>query len=277
VIAVTGGEGRLGSELVKRGCIPISCDISNEEEVSQEIDRVAKLGVDTIINCAAYTRVDDAETVGYEDTILANLRGPGFLRRNWYGKLIHISTGFVFDGTKESMMYDEEDIPNPLSHYAMTKMAGEAAAQMRQPTLIVRTLDLFGGSAKPDFVTGVLNQLERGEHVNRPDLLYGNPTYVPALADALLSVAKTQLRGILNMAGKTVISRYEFAKLIAEIFGYDKNLVSTNSISGAAKRPLHAGLDVSRAVMAGLDLPSAEEGLLRFKESWDAQHGEPKT
>jgi dTDP-4-dehydrorhamnose reductase len=79
------------------------------------------------------------------------------------------------------------------------------------------------------------------------------------------------------MAGKTVISRYEFAKLIAEIFGYDKNLVSTNSISGAAKRPLHAGLDVSRAVMAGLDLPSAEEGLLRFKESWDAQHGEPKT
>lgn len=274
-IAVTGAEGRLGSELIRRGCIPLDCDITDEESVKAQLDMVMR-DADTIINCAAYTKVDEAEGGGYEEAIAVNIHGVGNLRRNWLGHFVHISTGFVFDGTKDSGLYDEEDSPNPLGHYAYTKLAGEAAAQMRTPSLIIRTLNLFGSLDKSDFVTEVLDQLEKGEVIKRPDNLFGNPTYVPALADAILSILKsTQLRGIINLAGTSFISRYEFSKLIARVFGYDENLVQPSEILGAAKRPLRAGLDVSRASMINVPLISADVGLLRFKESLDAQREVP--
>lgn len=258
-IGVTGPRGRLGSALVAQGVLPIEGDIRNKGEMSR-----ACKGFDAIINAAAYTDVDGAESEDEEvreEVVTANVRGPGMLRIAFEGLLIHISTGFVFDGMVGP--YDEQGVPNPLNFYAMSKLGGEAASMVRGPTLIVRTLDLYGPRL-PDFVWRTRNSLKSGRPVELPTNYFGNPTYVDHLAEALrwLCLKPPEKFSILNVCGDTVMSRFAWGRMIAEAFGYDPALVvPVEKIWGLATRPLRGGLLVDLAQRIGVPIYSPKEGL----------------
>ena len=120
---------------------------------------IKKTAPDVIVNCAAWTDVDGAEDGRrYRKVMDINLRGPANIRQAFDGLLIHISTGFVFDGTNGPNT--EDQLAAPVNTYGWSKFGGEQAAMMRQPTIVVRVLDLFGPGPKTDFVRQIRDLLE---------------------------------------------------------------------------------------------------------------------
>jgi dTDP-4-dehydrorhamnose reductase len=248
------------------GAHPLDCDISESHEVEEALDAARPL---VVINCAAYTAVDDAESpVNHERAMRANMTGPGILRSMFDGYLIHMSTGFVFDGSKGP--YSEEDEPSPVNFYGMTKLGGEAALSIRPryPSVIVRVLDLFGPGPSPDFVSAVRGVLESGGSKALPANLFGTPTYIPHLAEALVAIIERGHTGTLHIGGTANLSRYKWGRMIAEHFGFDPEQIKhTERITGLAPRPLNATLDVSKARSLGLPLYDPKEGLEALAES----------
>jgi dTDP-4-dehydrorhamnose reductase len=257
-IAVTGAKGRLGSCLVQSGCVPFDCDIADEKAVRETIEALAPR---VLINCAAYTAVDDAEDeANHEKALRANTRGPFVLRRNFSGYMVHISSGYVFDG--KAGPYLEDDEPSPVCYYGWTKLGGEAAIEVGAPNLIVRVLDLFGNGPKSDFVRQVRDHLEMGQAMPLPTSLLGTPTYVPHLVEGLLASVNEGLEGVLHLAGDETMSRYAWGRKIAETCGFDATLVEpTDQVKGKAKRPLRGGLMTEKARSLGLPVYSPLDGL----------------
>jgi dTDP-4-dehydrorhamnose reductase len=265
VIGVTGPYGRLGSELVRRGCLPLDCNITSVESIRATLEAAP---VPVIINAAAYTDVDGCEEPENQAKAVAvNTRGPGLLRQQFSGFLIHISTGYVFDGTDGP--YAENAAPNPISFYGMSKLGGEAAVQIGAPTLIVRVLDLFGHGPKSDFVRQIRDHLTLKQPIELPANLYGSPTYIPHLAAALMHLAQTGPNTpILHVAGDAVLSRFRWAQMIAAEFGLDAELVLPTDITkGKAERPMRGGLIVDSAKAMGVPIRSAIEGLRLIREA----------
>ena len=264
-IGVTGFRGRLGSWLIKQGCIPIDCEIAKSSSIQKALEECEP---DVLINCAAYTKVDEAEDEENLDKLIeTNLWGPARLRQNFRGLLIQISTGHVFDGENPLKYYEDDEPPNPVNRYGMSKLGGEAAAQMRQPTLVVRVNDLYGTGPRSDFVRYTRDILEMGQETQFSTRLYGTPTYIPHLSEALLEAANRGLTGTLHIVSDTkLLNRYQWAKMIAAEFGLDPELIKpTSKVGGKAPRPLRAGLSVEKAKQLGLPLYSPLEGLAALK------------
>ncbi len=296
-IGVTGRKGRLGSWLVaEEGCVPIKCDVRSEKSVREAIEETTP---DVIINCAAWTDVDGAEDGRrYSKVMDINLRGPANIRKSFDGLLIHISTGFVFDGTNGPNT--EDQLPGPVNTYGWSKFGGEQAALMRQPTVVVRVLDLFGPGPKTDFVRQIRDLLELDAEKELPDNLYGTPTYIPHLSEALLDITRRwsgygipiDLEGgskllseaipdakpdLLHITGDTTLSRFEWGQVIAEHFGHDPNLITpTSKIKGVAPRPLRGGLNTDKAKRLGIPIYSPAEGLVTLSE-WESSRGESES
>lgn len=267
-IAVTGAGGRLGSELVSRhGCIPIEHNITDFDGLKAELERIAP---DAVINAGAYTDVDGAEA-DKETAIKTNVTGAGNVRIAFTGYLIHLSTAYVFDGSSKRP-YKEDDETSPIGSYAWSKWGGEAAilGVMRdKPTLIVRTVNLYGGaSEKDDFVKRILKQLRytppgpHDWHFHVPDYLYSTPTYVPHLAEALIKLCELRTQGLLHVAGRTPVSRFTWAELIANEWCLSKApLARDEGPEPLDIRPRWASLDTSKAKGLGIRIYTIEDGL----------------
>ena len=144
-VAVIGAKGQLGSDLVAQlgsRAIPLdhkAIEISDAASVAAVLDRERPTSV---INCAAYNFVDKAETER-ESAMLVNRRGPGILAdycREHDMKLLHIGTDYVFDGNAGRRPWTEEDVPSPMSTYALSKFAGEQLVRKHCPRhFVVRT------------------------------------------------------------------------------------------------------------------------------------------
>lgn len=275
IIGVTGFRGRLGSWLVKKGCIPIDCDITDVKSIQKGIEETKP---DVIINCAAYTKVDEAEKDSgtFKEALKVNLWGPARLRQEFDGLFIQISTGHIFNGNKGP--YSEEGKPNPVNVYGWSKYAGEVSAKMRSPTLILRVYDLYGVGPKTDFVRNTRDIIELGKTESFSTELYGTPTFIPHLSEAILEVANRGLTGTLHLASDTqMINRYQWAKMIVEEFGLEVELVqSTSAIFGEAPRPLRAGLAVEKARQLGLPLYTPSEGLAALNY-WEQMRAEAES
>lgn len=269
-IWVTGGRGRLGSELVRLGCEPLNVDISDEQKVRTAVSPLSSKS--TIINCAAFTDVDAAES-NFKKAFNTNTLGVEYLRRHFQGRMIHISTDYVFSGKKGP--YNEKSrVDEPVNAYGRTKWGGELVflnpVTQHEGDVLVRTTGLYGGE-KPDFAKAVVETLLNRMPMYAVDYVYGNQTHVSHLAYALLAlVDMTNPPPIIHLASQGTVSRYEFARMIADAFGWDKSQIyPTKSVVGwVAKRPtLRAGLDVSLARKLGLPIYYIREGLELFRNS----------
>lgn len=272
-IAVTGPQGRLASWLISHyKCVPLHCDITDYDATRIEVQRI---GPDAIIHAAAYTDVDKAEEEK-EEALLANVRGTGNIRMSFSGYMIYLSTSYVFNGSQPSP-YLEGDEPSPIGQYGWSKYGGEAMmeAEGLDHGLIVRTVSLYGHGPRPDFVSTVLKQLEGGGTLDLPTNLVSNPTYIPHLAMALIECTKQKVTGILNLAGKTVVSRYDWGLAIAKMSKFKSSKIKANEyLEELTQRPGNASFDLTRAQNLGLSLFSLNSGLRELRK-WRTQLNPP--
>ena len=255
VIGVTGYNGRLGSELVRRGCVPLRADVTDFGELEEALLAVSP---DVIVHCAAMTDVDACE---HAPTLAArvNTGGTYLLGQVFRGPIVYISTDYIFgqDGP-----YSERDMPSPINIYGWSKLGGELILKARgnPDDLIVRTTILYDHRSS-NFVTKVLVILKLGRQVSVPKRLRGSPTYIPHLAKAIMVAIEKGINGVVNIVGVDVLSRYVFARLIARLWGLDPNLITPGKVNGRASRPLRAGLKVDRAIDLGLPIYTVGQGL----------------
>ncbi|GFG86093.1 dTDP-4-dehydrorhamnose reductase [Mycolicibacter algericus] len=270
-IVITGARGQVGRFLTGRAAeagrdvLALSsaqCDITDPGAV----DAVDLRAGDLLVNCAAYTAVDAAETDS-ERAHAVNAAGPGHLAAACAragARLIHISTDYVFDGDfggAPPRPYEPGDPTRPLSVYGDTKLAGEKAVLAGSPdALVVRTAWVYTGAAGgSDFVAVMRARAQADETVEVVDDQVGSPTYVGDLADALLRLAEAwPAARLLHAANAGAASRYEQARAVFTALGADADRVrpvSSTANPRPAARPAYSalsGVDSGRAGLAPL-------------------------
>jgi dTDP-4-dehydrorhamnose reductase len=266
MFAIIGSNGQLGWELVRRGesrgmqILALDYPEIDIGDVASIDSRIESRKIDFIINAAAYTAVDRAESEP-EAAFTVNRDGPAHLadrcrKRNI--PLIHVSTDYVFDGTKTGA-YLERDPVAPLGVYGESKAAGEAEVRNRLPEhVILRTAWLCGAHGH-NFVKTLLKLGRERETLKVVSDQFGCPTFAADLAEAILVMAKqAEIRklvpwGTYHYCGRGETTWHGFAEAIFEIAGqYEKfalkNLlpISTAEYPTPVKRPANSVLDCTR-------------------------------
>jgi len=223
-------------------------DITKTEDT---IKKITLISPDVVLLTAAMTNVDENET--YKDLATKiNTEGPKNVLKaceKTDSQLILMSTDFVFDGISKEGNYNEEDIPNPLSHYGRTKYEAELALINSEiKYLICRTAVLYGwDNEKLNFITWILKKLQHNEKISITTTQINNPTFVRNLAQILLKLIEKNARGIYHTAGNEALNRYEMALKCAEVFKLNKDLITPiENFNQKAVRPKNAGLDISK-------------------------------
>lgn len=273
-ILVTGCNGQLGSCLRREFENDPSIegvytdydtlDITNREAVARFL---SDYKFDVIVNCAAYTAVDKAET----DEILASALNTGAVGNLGEAavrtgtKVIHISTDYVFSG-QGCRPYEENDEPYPQGIYGRTKLEGEALlTSFCQNAVIIRTAWLYSEFGN-NFVKTMLRLAESHDSVKVVADQIGTPTYAGDLAKAIHAVIKadTWRPGIYHFTDEGVASWYDFAKAIFELAGKKTYVepVPTSGYPTAAKRPLYSVLSKTKIKKTfGLTIPYWRDSL----------------
>ncbi len=227
---------------------------------------VAEHAPDVIVNCAAYTKVDLAESEeGAANAINGSAVELIASAANEAGALlVQVSTDFVFDGAKRAP-YEIDDATNPLSAYGRSKLLGEVATRHAEKHLIVRTSWLFGVHG-PNFVEAIRNQIRKGvESMRVVDDQRGRPTYTPHLARAIVRLASQQAQGVVHYADADECSWYDFACAIAEGSGVAVKPVSSDEFPRPAKRPAYSVLSTAEYErLTGVTPDSWREGLREY-------------
>jgi len=273
---ITGAGGMAGTDvrdaLLSRGEDVVALargdlDITDSRCVQE---RISEHRPTVIVNCAAYTKVDLAETEesaanainGSSVELLANAANEvGAL-------LVQISTDFVFDGHKPEP-YEVTDTTGPLSAYGRSKLLGEIAAGHAAKRLIVRTSWLFGVHGE-NFVEKIRRQLAANkEELTVVDDQRGRPTYTPHLADAIIRLAVQDAREMVHYADATDCTWFDFAKAIVDELkpGVRVKPVSSSTFQSAATRPAYSVLSTERYErITGVKPESWREGLREYLE-----------
>ncbi len=226
-------------------------DVTNSSSVNAAVEAHAP---SVILNCAAYTKVDQAEV---EESVANAVNGSAVellaAAANRAGALlVHISSDFVFDGSN-GVPYEVTDATGPLSAYGRSKLLGEFGAAQAEKHQIVRTSWLFGVHG-PNFVEAIRNQIRKGTNPLRVVAdQRGRPTYTPHLAEAIIRLARlaqdsSVARGIVHYADAGECSWFDFARAIAEESGSDVTIqpVTTEEFPRPAKRPGYSVLSTER-------------------------------
>jgi len=283
-ILVTGAGGQLGSELqVLAGDVPdhrffftdvTELDITDRTAVESF---VREHGIGLLVNCAAFTAVDKAETAG-DIVDLLNHRAPECLAAVMHaagGTMVHISTDYVFDGTAH-VPYAEDAAPCPASAYGCTKRAGEEAVLRACPgAVVVRTAWLYSTFGNNFVKTMLRLGRERNELGVVADQI-GTPTYARDLARVLLAMIREGLQpGIYHFTDEGVCSWYDFAREVHCLAGITTCRVRplrTEEYPTAAVRPHYSVLDKAKVKRVyGLEIPWWQDSLKECVEALMAQ------
>jgi len=283
---VTGASGLLGNKIVEHAkndykLVPIykttplhsnslKLDITDAVEVSNLFSRFKPT---VVIHTASETNVDKCETekVHAWKVNVEGARNIADACQKVNAKLVAISTDYVFDGEKG--LYTEEDTPNPINYYGVTKLEGEKQViNYCKNYAILRTSVLYGWHPwKQNFATWVINKLRQQQEINIVEDHYNTPTLADNLAEMALEVAEKDLQGLYHASGNERISRYEFAKKIAETFGLNSDLIKPVKMSQmaawTAKRPRDSSLDTGKIRKQLKTKPlNITEGLNKMRE-----------
>jgi dTDP-4-dehydrorhamnose reductase len=276
-ILVTGANGQLASEIksISNQFPSYQFLFATKEDLSVERKESVMLffekqQIDYCINCAAYTAVDKAESEK-EKAFLINADAVGHLAAICFAhqtKLIHISTDYVYDGSKVIALKEDNAVA-PLNVYGWSKLKGEELALNKNPgTLILRTSWVYSSYGN-NFVKTMLRLFSERNEINVVADQYGSPTYAADLAEVImLFVSRMEegelYRGIFNYCNSGVTTWYEFASAIKNIVNSNCliNPIPTSSYTTAAKRPQYSALDTEKIKKIMLiNIPSWEDSL----------------
>ena len=279
-ILITGCNGQLGSEIrLLENNYPQytffntdkdELDITNQLAVNDFINRHE---IDGVVNCAAYTAVDKAETNQKLCTAL-NTEAPAYLaaaidkREGW---IVQVSTDYVFNG-KKFTPYVETDTPCPDSVYGSTKLAGEfGVGKFCKRAMIIRTAWLYSTFGN-NFVKTMLRLGSEREEIGVVFDQIGTPTYAHDLAVTILTAVENGVKpGVYHYSNEGVCSWYDFTKAIHRIAGITNCHVKplhTAEYPTAAKRPAYSVLDKTKIKETyGMEIPYWEDSLAKCIKS----------
>lgn len=285
-ILITGANGQLGNEIriLAKECDAnfIFTDVVAPDGVETKIlditdlDAIRRIvtehNVDCIVNCAAYTNVDKAES---DDALceLLNADAPRNLAiamNETGGLLVHVSTDYVFGGDPYNTPCDEEQKGTPTGVYGRTKLLGEKyIKESGCKYVIIRTAWLYSEFGK-NFVKTMLNLTSTKPQIKVVFDQTGTPTYALDLAKAILTVVSAwengdKVEGIYHFSNEGVCSWYDFTKMIAEYSGHttcDIQPCHSNEFPSPVKRPAYSVLDKTKIKKKfGMEIPYWTESL----------------
>ena len=281
-ILIVGGRGQLGQALHAYYAQNVGHRISNWARPAYDIAaptiamQVAALAPDLVINCAAWTNVDAAES-NPDAAFAANALGPKYLAegcRRCEATLVHVSSNEVFGGLP-GCTYREYDLPAPRSVYARSKLAGELAVQQTHDRVyIMRTAWLFGpgGANFPSKITQVADKFGQLRVVA---VEVGNPTYTPDVAAAIATLVGQARYGTYHLVNEGQASRFEFAQAVLAANGRGHvplTPISHSEWARPADSPLHAVLINQAAAALGVVLRPWQAALAAYIEAEANSH-----
>jgi dTDP-4-dehydrorhamnose reductase len=263
-IALIGADGQLGTELGKalddqevHSFYYPEFDVTDTANTSHTIQ---SLSPDVIINTAAYHRVDECEDNPEESFAVNTLavRNLAFLCRDIDAAFVHFSTDYVFDGRKQTP-YVEDDCPNPLNLYAVSKLAGEYFVQnIPRKYFLIRTCGLFGEAGcrgkGTNFVDTMISREGHGESIRVVNDQWVTPTSAYELAQKICELLQTSHWGLYHMTNEGECTWYEFARTIFKLMRSKIIVEPIDSLSyGArARRPAYSVLENRNAKKIGV-------------------------
>ena len=273
-ILITGGNGQLGSELRLLSKVYSQfewiftdyqeLDLCNLEKLETEL---TEINPQIIINCAAHTAVDKAESE-FELSDVLNHQSVAILAKWSFAndcKLIHVSTDYVFDGTAATALTETAQT-NPINVYGQTKLAGEKACIQENPNAIIIRTSWVYSSFGNNFVKTMSRLMQERDSLNVVNDQIGSPTYAADLAQAIMTILTHNdwQAGIYNFSNEGEISWYEFALAIQEIGQFDCVIsgIPSSAYPTPAKRPQYSLLDKSKIKRTfGIVVPEYKESL----------------
>ena len=252
-IAILGGGGMLGSDLAsvccEHGLDPIifdvpEFDITNADHVREVVSRAGM-----VVNCAAYTNVDGAESeaeLAYQ--VNAEAVGQlGVITRDTGKWLLHISTDFVFDG-KSDQPYVETDPAQPINTYGKSKLAGERFLAESGCRYCIVRVEWTYGVAGNNFVIKLLQRARAGNALKVVDDQVGSPTSTLEVSKMICELLKSQPEGLFHFAAAGYVSRYDMAQFILDKLSIDAKVApcKTSDFPSPATRPLNSRFDCSK-------------------------------
>ncbi|OLY92098.1 dTDP-4-dehydrorhamnose reductase [Cnuella takakiae] len=257
-ILITGGAGQLGQAFQQLAAAHphhqfiftdrTELDITDEGAVDKML---RETGVEALVNCAAYTAVDKAET-DVELAYAINATAAGVLARACAAtgvQLVHVSTDYVFNGAGKEP-YRENDPVSPVSVYGASKQMGEAEVlEANKDAVIIRTSWVYAPFAN-NFVKTMLRLMQSRPEIGVVADQFGSPTNALDLAAAILQVLDSGTRqgGIFHFSNEGVISWYDFALAIRDLSGLDCQVkpLTTAEYPTPAKRPAYSVMDKTK-------------------------------
>lgn len=298
-ILVIGGGGQLGSKLIEQAKdkhevyatyvtrLPkldsakiYKLDKTDYIEVQKVFEKVKP---ELVVDTAALHNVDYCET-HKDEAWKINVEGTRNIAkecRKYNAKLVFISTDFVFDGKKGN--YSEEDQPNPINYYGITKLEAEKTVnQTCENHVIVRPSVIYSWiseaqatsiSGKPlNFAMWLIQKLLNNEEVNIVTDQYTSPTLADHLAETILKLGEQDKVGVYHVAGKNRLNRYEFSVKLAEKLSLNRDLIkpiTSDKLKQIAKRPKDSSLNVSKVEKElGLKMLTIDEALDIFSRKF---------
>lgn len=293
-VLITGANGLLGQALVRRlsqdreydvlatakddtprfsggSCGYVPLDVTQPSEVA---DVFQDFTPNVVVNCAAMSDVAACDE-NRNEAWAVNARAVKTLAkqcRQTGARLVQVSSDFVFNGKRGP--YDENARPDPVNYYGRTKLAGENAVREagRSNWAIVRTVLLYGTAqamSRSNVVLWMIDRLSKGEPLHIVDDQYRTPTYVPDLAAGIERLLHYEKTGIYHMSGRELVSVYELACTVADVFDLDASLiepVSSDYFEDDVGRPPKTGFIILRAeTELEYDPHSLEDGLQALK------------
>ncbi|WP_460105269.1 dTDP-4-dehydrorhamnose reductase [Streptomyces sp. YKOK-J1] len=264
---VTGAGGMLGQDSVRElrergedvtGLGRTALDITEPASVRRALDTHRP---DVVVNCAAYTAVDDAET-DEAGALRVNGEGPRLLARACAAhgaRLVHVSTDYVFSGEARDTPYPEDHAPAPRTAYGRTKLAGERAVLAEHPggAVVLRTAWLYGAHGR-NFVRTMLELETRRDTLDVVDDQRGQPTWSADVAARVADLGATDVRGVLHVTNSGAATWFELAREVFRLAGADPDRVrptDSRSFTRPAPRPAYSVLGHTRWRGTGLEPP----------------------
>lgn len=239
------------------------------------VDAITRHAPDAVINAAAYTAVDLAETEG-DLAEAINAAAPGAMAQACAAQgipFVHLSTDYVFDGSANAP-WRPGDTPSPINAYGRSKLSGEMAVKRAGGVhAILRTSWVFSDQGR-NFVTTMLSLAQSREQLSIVADQIGGPTYATDIADACYKIAQSlqsapHLAGTYHFSGAPDVSWAEFAREIFRLAGCSVtvNEIETSAYPTPARRPLNSRLDCTDLARFGLGRPDWKTGLQRVIET----------
>jgi dTDP-4-dehydrorhamnose reductase len=274
-VVITGANGMV-AQAADKYCRSLGDDVTalnrTELDISDTIavhHALSDIRPEVVLNCAAYTNVDGAETdkqLAY-DTNATGVENLAAASREIDARFVTISTDYVFDGSNMGF-YTQRETPGPRGVYAMTKYYGELLSRTTYArSIIVRSGWIFGRNGT-NFLSVVDRLLAEGKSITAIDDAWGTPTYANDLARRLRELAELDLPGVYHVTNSGEGTTYfGFAEKVCEIGGYDRSLlkpIKMEKLQRPAPRPRSSKLACLFSKRFGLDdLPVWDDALRR--------------